>query len=429
MSASPIDSPMAQGSAPVPVEQMPTNEAIAQLLQSIKTANGSSQVPDIVERLNVLMTARVVEERRMGFQEGKAAGDGEKAEVEQLLATKQLENDRKIVELEKMILAKEKESLQLQNNFLAAQNTNTTIPDGTPPVSVRIPTRKASELKKPHRYDGTVTNEAATKWLSHCRSYWKTEGIFLGAQALDIQKVALASTWLEGKAAERWNAEAQLSEKNPHAYPMPVTWIGFEAWITERFRELNAEENRWERLTAIRQKSDIQSYVAEMDQAYFELGYELPEEARTQMVLHGLRPEIQAEWHMVQDKPRNLAGMVKVLTNIEQSVGTAKKSTGAKRKNHAPQHTDPDAMDLSALDGGLSEREVEEINAMISTPKAPRKDSWAWKPWCRRNKACFECGSKKHGAAKCPDRKKRTNGSRSGDRSGNKSDSKNEKSQ
>ena len=33
----------------------------------------------------------------------------------------------------------------------------------------------------------------------------------------------------------------------------------------------------------------------------------------------------------------------------------------------------------------------------------PRKGTKEWKDWCKKNNACFACGSKDHGIRDCPD--------------------------
>lgn len=48
-------------------------------------------------------------------------------------------------------------------------------------------------------------------------------------------------------------------------------------------------------------------------------------------------------------------------------------------------------------DGG----DAMDLSAMANAPNRPKKSHRAWKPWCRRHGACFECGSVEHSASDC----------------------------
>ncbi|KAI5305018.1 hypothetical protein KEM55_009169, partial [Ascosphaera atra] len=180
-----------------------------------------------------------------------------------------------------------------------------------------------------------------------------------------------------------WDAAKQAARLRPDVNATPATWADFETCILNRFDELNAKARLLGEFKHIRQHSDIQAYASEFQIAYGLCSAEWGHESLLTHFIDSLRPDLQSEWKRLRDKPASMEETITELIRLEDVLNTARRASGGPRFGFGRR---PDSARL---------------NLMPAEDNPPKKDSPMWNSWCRKNFACFRCGSKAHRFADC----------------------------
>jgi hypothetical protein len=98
--------------------------------------------------------------------------------------------------------------------------------------------RKANLLNPIPEYNGVRTNNAAQKWIQHCKAWFKDNMLLHHCKMNKCQKVTVASSKLKGAVFSWWDARQSLVNKG-HKWDI-LTWQGFAKWITDHFEDIDA---------------------------------------------------------------------------------------------------------------------------------------------------------------------------------------------
>jgi hypothetical protein len=230
-------------------------------------------------------------------------------------------------------------------------------------------------------YSGAFSNDAANCWLQDARRYFEDEHVLAGKNPNDLEKIIVAKRRLTGQAKWRMLAHEELV-RNGEATAW-VIYEDFENWIRENFQEYLSEEKRYEKFeSCIQGNSSIQNYASRLHLAAAMIQPPYDERYVMRKFETGLNPRIRAALTKDISRPRNFNELVQRCSLHEQGFAIA----GHVHPDNSTSASDPDAMQLDAI---------------AASPNPPKKSSKGWKLWCRKNKACFECGRKSHSAKEC----------------------------
>jgi hypothetical protein len=254
--------------------------------------------------------------------------------------------------------------------------------------------KQSSIIGEIPEYKGDRKEDAAAHWLRQCETHFQ-DRIVVNRWATDeLTRVILARVKLRGHAKQMWDAREQHVATG--RLPTISAWGEFRQWITESFEEVDANRRRLDNWAKIKQGTNgVQSHALAVQKAAFYLEPQLPEEHIVNKMIESLKPELRARWEGSLDQPNVWADAVKILIRFERAILAEKGILGASARGSADDYGDP--MDLSAI---------------VAGGNRPKKDSAAWKPWCLKHRACFNCGDTGHPSRNC----RRKKGNKKGDR-------------
>jgi hypothetical protein len=185
---------------------------------------------------------------------------------------------------------------------------------------------------------------------------------------------------LTGQARKRWETDQVRARYDPTLVINDLTSFG--AWIVKNFGEYNANDKRWDEYERITQgRQAVQAYASTLGDAATRIDPPVAEASLIRKFITRSRPELRKRWGDDRDRPATFQGVVERFAQYEISSAAAKRLGG---DPYTPGYQDDnrgDPMDLSAI---------------AASPDRPKKNSPAWKAWCRQHKACFDCGDTTH---------------------------------
>ncbi|KAI5295243.1 hypothetical protein KEM55_006277 [Ascosphaera atra] len=257
-------------------------------------------------------------------------------------------------------------------------NPSISAPSSTGDQAVRRP----RDLTPPPCYNGERRRAAARRWLRQCAEHFKLEHILTNISFSEVQKVGLASTWLDGTALHAWQSHADAHDANPEI-TIPQTWDEFRNWLLNRFDELNAASRLLAEFKRIRQSTDVQPYWNEFHIAYNLCGAKWDRATLMVHFIDSLKPDLQIEWKRAGHNPYDHPDAVlRELIRLEDVLNTQH------RFDSRPPRARPG---LNALPAPMTP----------STRPPSRYQTRKWDAWCRDNDACYQCGAKGHRRADC----------------------------
>ncbi|KAL1954573.1 hypothetical protein VTO42DRAFT_1049 [Malbranchea cinnamomea] len=311
--------------------------------------------------LQVLAGQRAV---RLAYEQAEAlTGQAMQAQAKQQQAT-QASNESLIATVAARVTA----ALQAQAPTLSATANSL---DGR-----SIPYRKSEDIPKPS-YGGELI-------------YFQQEEDLTGKRATSKQKAIIAAQCLTDKAQQLWKSAWEAGQVEGSSVTEPKTWEDFQEWIRLNFSEYNSREKALDRLLTLRQTKSVFDYAYIFDQTLTLYPEQVSEGMKRDLFLRGLKPELQQKWYESSHRPSEWQEMIRRLCDFERSLEEGKRYQS--RISMVSNDDLGDPMDLSAL------------SALIESKDPPRKNSPAWRPWCKRHNACFQCGSRKHKSSKCEQR-------------------------
>ena len=266
-----------------------------------------------------------------------------------------------------------------------------------PPEIQRDPTMRAREkaaiyaLGKIPEYSGKKANDAARLWLRDCEHYFEKLQRRSVELVADYEKIDTAESRLRGEAERHWRSHLEAVARGRQE--KIESWSDFKAWILELFGEHFSERIRWSRFYNLmqRDRERVRDFAMKLGDAASLLEPEAPPPyVVRQRLLDGIPKGLLRKWTEERIKPTELQETIRRLAELEEGALVG-------------QMTDPDAMDLSALDARPSRRPGAPNESAKRGNWNPRKDSAIE----RQNRTapvrkCFRCSSTKHLIRDCP---------------------------
>lgn len=275
-------------------------------------------------------------------------------------------------------------------------------PDPTSPANGNLPTQIGKAYRKPGqipmpKFNGTRSNDEANRFLRQMELYFESERTLSHIEGTPKQKALIAASALEGDAKTSWDT-AWRNGQMPNAIERePRTWEEFKQWIKDTYRVPLENEQRWNLLKSVKlTKAGFNKYVSDFQERRADYPGDIPDDLMKHMFLTGLgHSKLKERWEVHPSKPETLREIIPILRLLENQIknGEAVRGGGGGGVRAAPQSPPDDHGDPM------------ELGAIIAAPNPPKKNSPGWNGWCRKNRACFSCGSKKHRSAECDRRK------------------------
>jgi hypothetical protein len=264
----------------------------------------------------------------------------------------------------------------------------TPIPESPTTTTPNVTYRKVSELGGPPKFNGKRDNDAVEKWIHQLEQYFVDEQLFTGKVATDAQKLIMSRNSLEGDAKNLWTSHAKAMGLDGRT-PVILTFPKFVEWARKNFSEIDAREKRWKRFEKIKQgKSEsFQTYAVTKREAALFFDPPLSDDFFIRSLVTSARKELLVQWTKEINQPTDVDAVIDRFVRWENGLAIAKTITQS-NADEDDRITEP--MDLSAA---------------IMSKNRPKKKSAAWKPWCIKNKACFNCGRTGHGSKTCKQKK------------------------
>lgn len=226
-------------------------------------------------------------------------------------------------------------------------------------------------------YSGTRANDAARLWLRDCENYFEK----LQRRSLepipDYEKIDSAESRLIKTAERHWRSHrmaASLGRTEGIS-----TWPEFQNWVLELFGEHFSERKRWERFESLVQgRERVRDFAMKLDDAAALLEPEAPPQyVIRQKLLGGISRRLLGRWTEERQKPQGLQDTINRLAELEEGAIVR-------------YSTDPDPMDLSAMD------------ARPSNPQRKRGNGPSRYDHVAPIRKCFRCNSTAHLLRDCP---------------------------
>jgi hypothetical protein len=271
---------------------------------------------------------------------------------------------------------------------IATPQAATPRPESPTNAAPDVAYRKVSELGGPPKFNGKRDNDAVEKWIHQLEQYFVDEQLFTGKVATDAQKLIMSRNSLEGDAKNLWTSHAKAMGLDGRT-PVILNFSQFIGWARKNFSEIDAREKRWKRFEKIKQgkNESFQTYAVTKREAALFFDPPLSDDFFIRSLVTCARKELLVQWTKEISQPTDVDAVIDRFVRWENGLAIAKTITQSNTEDD-DRMTEP--MDLSAA---------------IMSKDRPKKKTAAWKPWCIKNKACFNCGRTGHGSKTCRQKK------------------------
>lgn len=268
------------------------------------------------------------------------------------------------------------------------------------PSSNQRPYRKPSQLRQIPDYDGTLSGDAADRWLREVDQFFWLERNLAGTVADEFQMVALCKNKLVRGAGDRLLSQL---ERVDSGFEAPIeTMDQFKRWIRENFQEYLSRDRLWDQFESAKQgQRRFQEFANEVKLIAIRLGPNtISPESLKRKFFQGAKPALKKRW-----PKEGLAETAHMDDCVRRWVEIERGETVSGYYNNSGSGGETmvdDPMDLSAV---------------ANSNQRPKKTNPAWEAWCRQHDACFSCGRTGHGTRQCSSKPKR--GKAKGNNQGN----------
>ena len=191
-----------------------------------------------------------------------------------------------------------------------------------------------------------------------------------------------------------FNAQQGIQGLNAHK---PATENELYTKLQQNFGDIHSVERRREKYESLKQMGSVQDFAKKLKHSVLFLDPIPPAYEILRRFQNGLRSDIRAKMDEFYGDIKSLDEYIRKADDIDRTLYKIKQSERKKESNEKSSGNSPEQ--------GRS-------YAMNSAVPSPKRDPDGHKTWCKDNKACFTCGSKKHYAKECP--KKSSNEKESG---------------
>lgn len=258
-------------------------------------------------------------------------------------------------------------------------------PQPTTTSSSQRPYRKRSQLRQIPDYDGTLSGDAANRWLREIDQFFWLERNLAGTVADEFQMVALCKSKLVGGAGDHLL-------RVDSGFEAPIeTMDQFKQWIRDNFQEYLSRDCLWDQFKTAKQgQRRFQEFANEVMLLVIRLGPNtISPGSIKQKFFQDAKPALKKRW-----PKEGLAETALVDDCVRRWVEIERRETVSGYYNSGGTSVETvvdDPMDLSLVANG-SQR--------------PRKANPAWNGWCRQHNACFSCGRTGHTTKQCTSKPK-----------------------
>jgi len=152
--------------------------------------------------------------------------------------------------------------------------------------------------------------------------------------------------------------------------------------LRENFGDIHSIERRREKYENLRQTGSVQDFANKLKHTVLFLDPIPPAYEILRRFQNGLRSDIRAKMDEFHSDIKSLDEYIHKADDIDRTQHRIKQSERKKDTGQSPEH-------------GRS-------YAIGSAVPSLKTDPEGYKTWCKNNRACFTCGSKKHRAKDCP---------------------------
>lgn len=148
------------------------------------------------------------------------------------------------------------------------------------------------------------------------------------------------------------------------------------------------DEKRWENLKLVKlTKAGFNKYLADFQEKWADYSCPIGDELLKDMFLTGLgKLKLKECWEIHLNKSARLSKCIPILQLLENQI----KNSEAVQALTGTTNSTP-----------VNHGDLMELEAIITSLNALKKNSPAWNGWCKKNCACYTCSSKKHCSANC----------------------------
>lgn len=239
-------------------------------------------------------------------------------------------------------------------------------------------------LIPPRVYKGERKDNACEQWCMDMHSFMRRYETLTGKSLSDEQAVEYIAQYFSDAALNWWTTLVFNAQQNIPGLNMqkPTSESELYSKLRSNFGDIHSVERRREKYESLKQTGSVQDFANKLKHTVLFLDPIPPAYEILRRFQNGLRPDIRAKMDEFHGDVKTLDEYIHKADDIDRTQHRIKQTERRKEADQAPEQ-------------GRSYA----IGSQIPSQKT---DSVGYKTWCKNNRACFLCASKKHQAKKCP---------------------------
>jgi Retrotransposon gag protein len=256
------------------------------------------------------------------------------------------------------------------------------------PPELPLPSMDGSIVKTqlplipPPIYKGERKDNACEQWCMEMHSFMRRYETLTGKFLTNGQAVEYISQYFADAARTWWTTLIFNVKQGILNAKKPATENELYSKLQENFGDIHSAERRREKYESLKQTGSVQDFANKLKHTVLFLDPIPPAYEILRRFQNGLRSDIRAKMDEFHGDIKTLDEYIHKADDIDRTMYRLKQSERRKDANQSPER-------------GRS-------YAMGSQVPSPKTDPEGYKTWCKNNKACFNCGSKKHRVKDCP---------------------------
>jgi Retrotransposon gag protein len=255
----------------------------------------------------------------------------------------------------------------------------------SPPIDPSI-IKPQLPLIQPRQYKGERKDNACEQWCMDMHSFLRRFEILTGKFLVDEQAVEYISQYFADAALTWWTNFLFNIQQGIVEAKKPANEAELYDQLRKSFGDIHSVERRREKYESLKQTGSVQEFANKLKHHVLFLDPVPPAYEILRRFQSGLKPEIRAKMDEFHSDIKTLDAYINKADDIDR---TQYKLKQAERKDERK-----DKEKESSKDKGRN-------YALGSSIPSPKNDPDGYKQWCRNNKACFNCASKKHLSRNC----------------------------